>query len=154
MRSVVIYQSTHGNTERIARAVAEGLSEHGEARAVPLAEVQPGDLEQAHLVVLGVPTHGKGSVAMRWFLERSPDGSWFGRPMAAFDTRLLDDRPAAGSAARLAALLEAMGSLLLAPPESFLSTGMDGPLEEGEVGRARVWGRHLHLAERVSVEGE
>lgn len=156
MRSLVIYHSKYGNTERIARAIGEGLSERGEAHMVTLGDVRPEQLATAHMVVLGAPTHIKGMTwAMRRFLRRSPRESWFGRPVAVFDTRFHEDQRKTGSAAiTLGARLQAMGALLLAPPESFFVVGMEGPLEEGELARAKLWGRQLHLSERVSVEGE
>jgi hypothetical protein len=61
----------------------------------------------------------------------------------------------AGSAAAvLGARFRAMGAMLAAPPESFYVTAMQGSLEEGEITRALVWGRRLHLGERVVVDDE
>lgn len=60
MKSLVIYYSRYGNTELIARAVAAGLSERGRAQALALGEVEAGDLETAHLVVMGAPTPDEG----------------------------------------------------------------------------------------------
>ncbi len=156
MRSLVMYRSRYGNTERIARAVAEGLSERGESRAVALTDLRPGDLETAHLVVLGAPTQMKRMpLSMRRFLRRSAHESWFGRPVAVFDTRLPGEQWRTGSAAgRLGARLQGMGAMLVAPPESFFVSGMRGPLEQGERERAKLWGRRLHLSDRVAVEGE
>jgi flavodoxin len=156
VRSVVIYHSRFGNTERIARAVAEGLSERGEARVVALSDLQPLELETAHLVVLGGPARMKGvPLSVRRFLRRLPRDFWFGRPVAVFDTRFRDDQRKTGSAAeRLSDRLQQMGALTLVSPESFFVTGMEGPPGEGEIVRARLWGRHLHLSDRVCVEGE
>jgi menaquinone-dependent protoporphyrinogen IX oxidase len=156
MRSLVIYHSRYGNTERIARAIAEGLSERGETRAVALHDLRRTDLENAHLVVLGMPTQVKSMpLSMRGFMRRSGSEVWFARPVAVFDTRFHEDQGKTGSAAAvLDARLRAMGAMVVVPPESFFVTGMKGPLEEGEVERAKVWGRRLHLGDRVAVEGE
>jgi flavodoxin len=154
MRSLVIYHSRYGNTERIAQAVARGLSERGEVRALPLGDLAPGDLARAHLVVLGAPTQMKGiPFSLRSFLRRSPRAWWFGRPAAAFDTRFPGELRRTGSAAtKLAGRLERMGALLLVPPESFFVAGMKGPLEDGELVRAELWGRGLHLSTRITAE--
>jgi flavodoxin len=156
MRSLVIYKSNHGNTERIARAIAEGLSERGEAHAVALGDLRPGDLEAAQVVVLGAPTGTRSLLrSMRRFLRRSSRATWFGRPVAVFDTRFHGEMRTTGSSAqRLGRRLRRMGAVSLAPPKSFFVTGVNGPLEEGELVRAKLWGRGLHLSERVSVEGE
>jgi menaquinone-dependent protoporphyrinogen IX oxidase len=156
MRSLVIFHSRYGNTERIAHAVAEGLSERGEVRAVALREIRRADLESAQLVVLGMPTQFGGMpLSMRGFLRRSPKEAWFARPVTVFDTRFHQDLDKTGSAAvMLDERLRQMGALVVAPPESFFVTGMKGPLAEGEVERAMVWGRRLHLGDRVVLEGE
>jgi flavodoxin len=156
MRSLVVYHSRYGNTERIAQAIADGLSERGEARAVPLSALGPHDLEHAQLVVLGAPTQWRGIAApMRRFLRDLPRDAWFARPVAVFDTRYVGSPTRTGSAAAaLARRLQAMNALLSSPPESFFVVGGQGPLEEGEVARARIWGRRLHLGDRVTAEGE
>jgi menaquinone-dependent protoporphyrinogen IX oxidase len=156
MRSLVIHHSRYGNTERIARAIAEGLSERGKARVMALRDVRRADLESAQLVVLGSPTQVKGMpLSLRRFMRRSGRDAWFARPVAVFDTRFHEEQDRRGSAAVvLDARLRQMGALVMAPPESFFVTGMKGPLEEGEVERATVWGRRLHLGDRVVLEGE
>jgi menaquinone-dependent protoporphyrinogen IX oxidase len=156
MRSLVIYHSRYGNTERIAHAIAEGLSERGDVRAKAIRDVRLSDLESAQLVVLGAPTQVKRmSLSMRGVIRRSGKEAWFARPMAVFDTRFHGDQGTTGSAAAvLDARLRKMGALVVTPPESFFVTSMKGPLEEGEVERATVWGRRLHLGDRVIVEGE
>jgi menaquinone-dependent protoporphyrinogen IX oxidase len=156
MRSLVIFHSRYGNTERIAHAIAEGLSERGEARAMALRDVRRADLESVQLVVLGAPTQIKSmSLSMRGFMRRSGKETWFARPVAVFDTRFHEKQDRTGSAAVvLDARLRQMGALVVTPPESFFVTGMKGPLEDGEVERATVWGRRLHLGDRVVVEGE
>lgn len=156
MRSLVIYHSRYGNTERIAHAIAEGLSERGDVRAKAIRDVRLADLESAQLVVLGAPTQVKRmSLSMRGFIRRSGKKAWFARPVAVFDTRFHGDQDKTGSAAvGLDARLRELGALVVTPPESFFVTGMKGPLEDGEVERATVWGRRLHLGDRVVTEGE
>jgi hypothetical protein len=73
-----------------------------------------------------------------------------------FDTRLTWPRFLAGSAAAAAAKrLAKKGARLLVPPESFLVTGTEGPLVEGEIERARTWANHVRdaagLAEKEQV---
>jgi hypothetical protein len=92
---------------------------------------------------------------MRWFLARSAREAWFGRPTAVFDTRLPGEQRRTGSAAvKLGRMLRRMGALPLVPPESFFVTGVRGPLKAGELARATLWGRRLHLCERVTAEDD
>jgi hypothetical protein len=61
---------------------------------------------------------------------------------AAFDTRLA--RPFAPGAARsIARCLRRHGYRLVAPPEGFLVTEIEGPLRAGELERAELWGEAL-----------
>lgn len=172
LRAHVIYESMFGNSEEVARAVAEELGAAG--LDVTLAEVSQApaahDLE-TELLVLGAPTHAfslsrattredavrqgapasRSSVGLRDWLataQAEPSGS----PVltAAFDTRVGKVRHLPGSAAkkttrlaRGAHLDPALGS------ESFYVDDVRGPLLDGELDRARTWGRRL--AERVSA---
>jgi hypothetical protein len=63
---------------------------------------------------------------------------------AAFDTRM-PGRLVGGAGAGIARRLQACGFLLLADPEPFLVEGVTGPLSEGELQRATLWGRSLVL---------
>jgi hypothetical protein len=163
MRISVIYESMDGNTG----AIAEGLMSHGE---VSLLAVAPGVSAEADLPVLGGHTHAHGmSTAMSRRaieaaagkaarrdapLESSPTGGVrtllealrreHRKPAASFDTRFdksaLLTGPAAGSIARR---LESQGYRLVARPESFFVSDTEGPLPDGELDRARVWGSSL-----------
>jgi flavodoxin len=39
MKSLVVYETGYGNTERLARAIAEALHEQGEARVSPVGGI-------------------------------------------------------------------------------------------------------------------
>jgi hypothetical protein len=158
-RALVVYESLWGNTEKIAREVAAGV---GEVMTVDVVEVSgaPSDLSGTDLVVAGGPTHafsmsrastrrdartqgapgGSVEVGLREWLEGLPDGA--GRWFAAFDTRVTKVRRLPGSAARSAARAGRRHGLRGASqPESFYVLDVAGPLVEGELERARAWGR-------------
>ena len=168
MNALVVFESVYGNTRAVAEAVAEGL---GGADVRPVAAA--GELSQApRLLVAGGPTHMHGlttarsrrmaveaakedgtatletaadEAGLRQFLRELPEGG--GTAAAAFDTRL-DRSPAlTGAAARgIARRLRRRGYDVL-EAESFLVEDSEGPLEEGELERARAWG--AGLAERL-----
>jgi flavodoxin len=156
MRSLVVYHSKYEHTERVARAIVEGLAERGEAHTIAMDELTPEHLRSVELVVIGTPAQARDLTAkIRWFLHPNRGDLWLGMPVAAFDTRSHQEGTATRAAASvLAARLHEAGATLVAPPESFFVSGMKGPLEEGELARAVVWGRHLHLSERVAADGE
>ena len=128
MNAVVVYESVYGNTRQIAHAIADGL---GGAAVVPVHEAAAHGTE-VDLLVVGGPTHMHGLATAR------------SRQMAAAAAH--EDGGAAVEAAAtgdpglrqwLHGLTEVIGS------ESFLVEDSEGPLEDGELDRARVWGAEL-----------
>lgn len=159
MRAFVVYESLFGNTARIAQAVVDGLTEHLDVEHHDVAEGQlPNGVD---LLVMGGPTHafsmsrastrqdavnqGAGAdptIGLREWLEALPDGN--GTLFAAFDTRVYIVRRLPGSAAKAAAkVARGRGYQSLTRPESFYVQDTPGPLLDGEVQRAEVWGAQL-----------
>jgi flavodoxin I len=143
MNALVIYDSTFGNTEQVARAIADSLGETGSVRLVRVSEAGPLDLEELDLLVLGCPTQRyKPTPAVQAFLESIPRKALRGLPAVAFGTRYRKARWLTGSAARaIAKGLQKAGASLILPPESFFVAAREGPLEEGELQRAGDWAR-------------
>ena len=160
MRALVVYESMFGHTEQIARAVATGLSVHGDTD-VREVEGLVGHVGAGYdLIVVGGPTHafsmsrdstradaiergatqGSQLLGIREWLEhlgRHPQEAM----VATFDTRVQRVRRLPGSAAKAAAKrLRALGFEAAAAPESFYVLDVDGPLGDGELDRARAWG--------------
>ena len=165
MKALVIYESMFGNTEAVARAVAEGLSGRFD---VTVADVRAGPPAQGNdLIVVGGPTHAFGMsrpASRRDAVRQGAAGDattgireWLstvahlsGVPAAAFDTRV--DKPLVGSAGRKAhRALRRLGCRMVAPAESFFVTGTPGPLADGEQQRARRWGQSLAAAVGVTT---
>jgi flavodoxin len=153
--ALVIYDSRFGNTECVARAIAEGLSEQYRVRAVTVAEA---DLisRVPDLLVIGGPTQKRHlSPQLRILLDGIPRGGLRRVEAATFDTRYRMSRILSGSAAREAARrLTRTGCRLVVPPESFFMEKDVPPkgekrrhgierLEEGELDRAREWAVRL-----------
>lgn len=164
MNAIVVYESVYGNTRAVAEAIAEGLG----AQALPVQEARA-SAEEADLLIVGGPTHmhglattqsRKAAVAgahedghtaiephaadepgLRSWLRDLPHSQ--GRHAAAFDTRLDKSPLLTGVAARgIARRLRRRGYELLGS-ESFLVEESEGPLEDGELDRARAWGAQL-----------
>ncbi len=169
-RALVVFESMFGNSEQVARAVAEGLSTHVPVDVLEVTEA-PTDLSGYDLVVVGGPTHafsmsrqstrrdarGQGAIhgsiqqGMREWLAALPSHlrtGWF----ATFDTRVARVRHVPGSAARSAARSARRHGLReLVSPESFLVADLNGPLVDGELDRAREWGGELAATFPVPV---
>lgn len=165
MRALVVYESMYGNTRDVADAVAGGLVDAGyEVRAseVSAAPTTASDLTTFALVVAGGPTHafsmsrastredaatkGHGPLVSTGIGLREWIGSLETTPgvaVATFDTRVRHPR-VPGSAARSARKhLRQQGFRAVDPPTTFWVDGMEGPLLDGELDRARNWGREL-----------
>ena len=74
MKTAVVYWSGTGNTEAMARAVAEGMTAAGaEAVLLTPAEVAPGDLNTYGAIAFGCPSMGSEQLEESEF-ERSLGG--------------------------------------------------------------------------------
>jgi hypothetical protein len=161
MRSLVVYESSFGNTQRIARTIADALAVEGEVKIVSVDDALP-LLDEFDLLVVGAPTHVHGlssrmsrkaaleqgrrdggvGIGVRGWLEELPPDEL--PPVAVFDTRANKSELLVGSAAqKIAKRLRRRGCRLAGEPESFFVEGTPGPLEDGELERAEAWGRAL-----------
>lgn len=141
MNTLIIYDSTFGNTAQVAQAMADKLGEHGTVRIALADEAGLSEMEEIDLLIVGGPTQRHGvSPAIRNLLERLPRRTLRGAGAAAFDTRYHMAAWKSGSAAhRIAGRLKRTGASLLVEPESFFVAEREGPLEEGELERAARW---------------
>ncbi|HEX9135138.1 MAG TPA: flavodoxin domain-containing protein [Ktedonobacteraceae bacterium] len=145
MNTLIIYDSTFGNTAQVAQAMADKLGEHGTVRTALAAEAGLPEMKELDLLIVGGPTQRHGlSPAIRALLERLPRRTLHGAGAAAFDTRYHMAAWKSGSAAnRIASRLKRTGASLLVEPESFFVAEREGPLEEGELKRAARWAEEV-----------
>lgn len=163
MKAVVVYESLWGNTAVIARAIAEGIGP--EARAFSTAEASGAAVADVDLLVAGAPVIAFGlpsdkmreSIAanpakaqappdlshpsMRSWLDALPEG--YGR-LAAFETRIAFSP--GGATAEIVRGLKRAGYRPIAKGYRFIVKGAYGPLRNGELERARLWGAELAKA--------
>ena len=152
-----------GNTAAIARAIAGGIGP--EAQALSTAEASGAAIADADLIVAGAPVlafslpseqirssirmnPGKAPAppdlshpSMRSWLDELPVGH--GR-FAAFETRIWWSP--GGATGEIVRALERAGYRQVAEPRRFIVTGRYGPLRDGELERARLWGAALAQA--------
>jgi len=147
MKTLVVYDSVFGNTEQIARRIADVIP--GTVRLVKVGGATPQELNGADLLVVGSPTvGGRATKPMQEFLESIPKSVAEKVGLVAFDTRIsMKFVQIFGYAAtRMADVLEQKGSALKLPPEGFIVKGRNGPLADGELERASAWGKTLRSA--------
>ena len=158
MKAFIIYDSTYGNTQKIAQAIGQGLA--GEVKVMRLTEANPSDLKTCDLLILGSPVHGgRATPELDAFIKQIPENSLDGVSVAAFDTRFEAEDQGAGlrllmsiihyAAPRIAKALVKKGGILVAEPEGFIVENKEGPLRQGELERATKWAAQLPLAKKV-----
>lgn len=159
MRTLVVYESMWGNTREVAETIAEALG--GGATVVEAARAPESVPEDIDLLVVGGPTHafsmsrastrrdaeakgarsGDSGSGIREWLAALPSSDV---RVATFDTRVGSVRRLPGSAAKAAAKEVRRHDLgHLVDTESFYVADMSGPLLDGELERARAWGKAL-----------
>jgi flavodoxin I len=146
MKALIVYDSVYGNTEKIAKAIADGIAASGEAKAVRAGEASASELASVDLLVVGSPVHGgRPTPAVQDFLNKMTQQSLKDIKVTAFDTRATSKfaKIFGNAAGRIAGQLTKKGGLLIVPAEGFFVTGTKGPLKEGELERAAAWGRRI-----------
>jgi len=143
MKSLVIYDSCFGNTEKIAEAIANSIS----AKSIKINNLNSSDLDGVELIVLGCPTHGgRPTEAIQKFIN---DITLKNIKFAVFDTRMSKDNINIAlklliklidyASPKMAKLIKSKGYEVILPPEGFLVKEKEGPLVDGEIERAKNW---------------
>jgi flavodoxin len=150
MKTLIVYDSMYGNTEKIARAIGEAIT--GEVRVLRASEASLSDVKSLDLLIVGSPTQGfRATKPVQVFIEEVPKGTLRGMKVAAFDTRMPEKDVGKGlrfimrvggyAAPRIADALKKKGGNLVKSPEGFLVKDKEGPLLEGELERAAIWAK-------------
>jgi len=141
MNVLVMFDSNYGNTKKIAEEIASEFG--GNARAVALSKFHASDLEKISLLIVGSPINGwKPTERMGKFLESLQPGQLDGIQAASFDTRI-DIFFHGDAMKKISQKLEGAGAEIISPPLSFMVSGMEGPLRDGELEKARDWAKTL-----------
>lgn len=161
MKALVIYETSYGNTGQVAQAIAAGLAGQMAVDLHNVADAEPTVPDDVDLLVLGGPTHafsmsrastradasrrqGHPATASRGIRDWLGGLAEGGHPQtfAAFDTRM--DMPLlTGAASRAATRAAKHLGFAVTKPHSFIVESYTGPLQAGEVERAREWGVEL-----------
>ena len=137
---MVIYDSNYGNTERVARALTQGLEKGGvSVDCLKIDQVDAGDVGSYDFIAVGGPTHMiRSSKAMKGFLDGLGAVDLKGLKGFAFDTRnesRMNGRHwlvLENSAARvIEGVLRRRKMKIVRPRHSAIVEGREGPLNEG-----------------------
>ena len=152
MKCLVVYDSQHGNTQKIAQAMADQLAQTDTAYAIHVDEVQLGDMRGINLLVVGSPTQMLSATKpVKSWLNILPGDYLKGVRAAAFDTRFTQEKIAENKilslfvkifgygAQPIAKRLVQKGAELITEPEGFYVSDIEGPLLPDELERAVAW---------------
>jgi len=152
MNVLVIYDSMYGNTEKIARSIADAIG--GDVKVVRAGDVKPRDMDSIGVLIVGSPTQGfLATKPVQAFIESIPADGLKGIKLTAFDTRMSTSDVGAGlklimkmggyAAGRIAEALRKKGGTIVVPAEGFFVKDKEGPLKEGELERAAAWAKEI-----------
>jgi flavodoxin len=149
MNSIVIYGSRHGNTHKVAEAIANALRRHGTVHLFSVDDAPATIPAKTDLLVVGGPTEAhRMTHPMVTFFDQFGNGDLEGIAAAGFDTRLPWPRWLSGSAgAAITVRLRKAGANVIDPGASFVVAGKYPVLEPGELERATAWA--CSLADKV-----
>ncbi len=143
MKALIIYDSVHGNTEKIANSIGAGIA--GDVKVLRASKTYPSELKSVELLIVGAPTYGgRPTPPVKEFIDRLEKDSLQGVEVAAFDTRIPQRwvKIFGFAAGKIAKSLKAKGGNPLGF-EGFFVTGGKGPLREGESERATSWAKQI-----------
>jgi flavodoxin len=132
VKALVVYDSVYGNTEKVAKILAEGLKGEGVDVSVARADaVKSDELSGVDLLCVGGPVHAWNMTkSVKEFLEqvKSAEGM-AGKKAFAFDTKM-KTRLSGSAADKIERKLKDAGLTIAKHNESAIVQGREGPLEE------------------------
>ena len=148
MKGIVVYDTSYGNTKKIAETIAGTLKESGiEVDLFDVKHVKKLSAKDYDFLVLGSPTRfGTMSFAMRGFLGKVKNEEWMNKPFTAFDTENpenMEEKKEYSAAEKISEKLRAKKMNQLLPVMKALVLGQKGPLKEGEIERTKEYARTL-----------
>jgi menaquinone-dependent protoporphyrinogen IX oxidase len=147
MKGIVVFDTSYGNTKRIAETISETLKESGiQVDVFYVKEVKKLSVKDYDFLVLGSPTKfGTMSFAIRFFLGKVKREEWMNKPFAAFDTENPEniEREEGSAAEKIAEKLKEKQMNQLLPVLKAVVLGWKGPLQEGEIERVKEYAGEL-----------
>ncbi len=152
MKGIVIYDTTYGNTRKVAEIIAETLKENGiQTDAFKVNEVKKLNSKEYDFFVLGSPTKfGTMSFAVKFFLGKVKTEDWMNKPFAAFDTenpenveRSKAENKDWSAGEKIAQKLTEKKMRQLLPVLKALVINQKGPLVDGQIERTKDFAKQI-----------
>lgn len=153
MKTLIIYDSLYGNTEKIAQSIQEVARKTHEVQLKKVKDASPEDLRGIDFLIVGSPTHGgRASENTKQFFDSLASASLTKIKAVAYDTGITVDaqnwfmrfviRFFGYASGNIAKLLENKGANVIAT-ETFFVKSKEGSLVEGEIKRAEKWAERI-----------
>jgi len=146
-RVLVVFDTTFGNTEKLAREIAAGIENAGtaECKVVGIKTVEDEDISSFDGVLFGGPIHiFRATRGIRGAVKYAAKKGLDGKLVSTFDTY-----QALGHEGRAAKQIDEMiskkvlGVKMFSPGLSALVDSREGPLNAAEPAKAREFGRRF-----------
>ncbi|MCW3981492.1 MAG: flavodoxin domain-containing protein [Candidatus Bathyarchaeota archaeon] len=154
MKGIVVFDTSYGNTKKIAETIAETLQESGIAVDTFYAkDVKKLSAKDYDFLVIGSPTKfGTMSFTVKRFLGKVKSKEWINKPFGAFDTenpenieRAARENKEWSAAEKISEKLRDKKMNQLLPVLKAVVFGQKGPLKEGEIDRTKDYARELAI---------
>jgi menaquinone-dependent protoporphyrinogen IX oxidase len=142
MKGIVVFDTSYGNTKRIAETISETLKESGiQVDVFYVKEVKKLSVKDYDFLA----KFGTVSFAVKGFLGKVKNKEWLNKPFAVFDTENPENiEKRGGSAAeKIAEKLKEKQMNQLLPVLKAVVLGWKGPLQEGEIERVKEYAGEL-----------
>jgi len=150
MKTLVVYFSKFGNTQLVAKTIADHLvNQNGngnkvsdEVRTIDCDKLDATQFKNVDLVVMGTPTHNMNlPKVVSPIFKALPKRCLKGVKYAVFDTSYEMNWffNKFTAAKRLSQKLRKLGGKPVLPPQTFIVLDREGPLGDGELNRAVFW---------------
>jgi flavodoxin I len=151
MKSFIVYDSKYGNTKTVAEKIMQALTDEGIETDIGYAkEVEPQKLLCFDALIFGSPNHmGKPSRTITKFLDSLVEIQLNAKAAAVFDTYFQRERNFGKAMRKLEKHISQRlpDVALVTPGLSVRVAGVNGPIVEGELPKAKEFGKKL--AERL-----
>lgn len=156
MKGVIAFDSYYGNTRAVAESMKGAVERAGHQAVLLNLRTSREIPSQGDFLMVGSPTRfGKMTRPSKRLVRKLDAKAWASKPVAVFDTYspYRGDDPKKkessvkwvepGAAGLLASLAEKKGLRVRSPPLRCSVKDMKGPLDEGELDKAREYARQF-----------
>lgn len=155
MKALIVYDSFFGNTERIAKAIANSIKSRYEVNVIHISQFNIESLKGIDLLIVGSPTRVfEPTKNIARTLRKLNSKEFSGLTTAVFDTRMdiektdikilkFLEKRRGYALDTMIKILRKRGFNIHHKPEGFIVENSEGPLRPGELEKAEVWASKL-----------